>query len=134
MHCPALSLGIFHPKNIWIIIYIYELFIYIFNVWKFSYNLVQSKLTLKRQTTILIKPISENSEKKNFLRMEKLTNIKLRRSEATVSLTPSNVKEADGVSSKCLICLENQSRYTCPRLKWYNKVYFIHKIKGRHLC
>ena len=49
--------------------------------------------------------------------MEKLANIKLRRSQVEVTLKPTNVKKAtDGtIDGKCLICLKNQARYTCPR-------------------
>ena len=55
--------------------------------------------------------------------MEHLTHIKLRKSSTEVHLKPSRAKGASESSSrltKCLICLDNESRYSCPKCQiWF---------------
>ena len=65
---------------------------------------------------------TKNSQNIN-LRMDRLTNIKLRKSKAEIHLKPSAPKENPDQNSKlkiCLICLRNESRYSCPKCQiWY---------------
>ncbi|CAG5104976.1 Oidioi.mRNA.OKI2018_I69.chr1.g1722.t1.cds [Oikopleura dioica] len=46
--------------------------------------------------------------------MDHLTNIKIRRSKAEVHLKPAAKKQGT-LQSRCSICVETESKYTCPR-------------------
>merc|ERR1712131_263316 len=54
--------------------------------------------------------------------MDHITNIKLRRSDVSVQLKPTSSEKLTGNETelqKCLICLSNRWRYTCPKCQVY---------------
>jgi len=54
--------------------------------------------------------------------MDHITNIKLRRSDVSVQLKPTSSEKLTGNETelqKCLICLTNRWRYTCPKCQVY---------------